>query len=139
MSRIPYYEVENATGKHAEFLEKLKPHLNIYRMLANSEYGAKGFVRMGNALLHRCELEPALRELAILRVGRLSRAAYEVFQHERIAREVGVPTTRSPPCATPPSRRRRSATMKRLCCASPTTWCATSRRRTRTSRPCRPS
>jgi alkylhydroperoxidase family enzyme len=90
MSRIPYYEVDNATGKHAEFLEKLKPHLNIYRMLANSEYGAKGFVRMGNALLHRCELDPGLRELAILRVGRLSRAAYEVFQHERIAREVGV-------------------------------------------------
>ena len=92
MSRIPYYEVENATGKHAEFLEKLKPHLNIYRMLANSEYGAKGFVRMGNALLHRCELDPTLRELAILRVGRLSRAAYEVFQHERIAREVGAGT-----------------------------------------------
>ena len=90
MSRIPYYEVENATGKHAEFLNKLKPHLNIYRMLANSENGMKGFVRMGNALLHRCELDPGLRELAILRVGRLSRAAYEVFQHERIAREAGV-------------------------------------------------
>src|SRR5437879_398122 len=90
MPRIPYYDVDQATGKHAEFLGKLKPHLNIYRMLANSEYGAKGFVRMGNALLHRCELDPALRELAILRVGRLSRAAYEVFQHERIAREVGV-------------------------------------------------
>ena len=90
MSRIPYYEVESATGKHAEFLGKLKPHLNIYRMLANSEAGLKGFTRMGNALLHRCELDPTLRELAILRVGRLSRAAYEVFQHERIAREAGV-------------------------------------------------
>ena len=45
---------------------------------------------MGNALLYRCELDPVLRELAILRVGRLSRAAYEVFQHERIAREAGV-------------------------------------------------
>lgn len=90
MSRIPYYEVENATGKHAEFLAKLGTDLNIYRMLANSEYGLKGFVRMGNALLHRCELDPVLRELAILRVGRLSRAAYEVFQHERIGRSVGV-------------------------------------------------
>jgi 4-carboxymuconolactone decarboxylase len=59
-------------------------------MLANSENGMKGFIRMGNALLHRCELDAALRELAILRVGRLSRAAYEVFQHERIAREAGV-------------------------------------------------
>jgi 4-carboxymuconolactone decarboxylase len=90
MSRIPYYEVENATGKHAEFLGKLQPHLNIYRMLANSENGLKGFIRMGNALLFRCELDAGLRELAILRVGRLSRAAYEVFQHERIAREAGV-------------------------------------------------
>jgi 4-carboxymuconolactone decarboxylase len=90
MPRLPYYEVENASGKHAEFLDKLKPHLNIYRMLANSEAGMKGFVRMGNALLFRCELDPVLRELAIIRVGRLSRAAYEVFQHERIGREAGV-------------------------------------------------
>ena len=55
MSRIPYYEVENATGKHAEFLEKIKPHLNIYRMLANSETNLQGFVRMGNALLFRAD------------------------------------------------------------------------------------
>ena len=90
MSRIPYYEVENAAGKHAEFLAKLGTDLNIYRMLAHSEFGLKGFVRIGNALLHRGELDPVLRELAILRVGRLSRTAYEVFQHERIARGVGV-------------------------------------------------
>jgi len=89
-TRIPYYEVDQATGKHAEFLDKLKPHLNIYRMLANSEAGLKGFIRMGNALLFRCELDPMLRELAIIRVGRLSRAAYEVFQHERIGREAGI-------------------------------------------------
>ena len=90
MPRIPYFDVEQATGRHAEFLDKLKPHMNIMRMLANSEAGLKGFTRMGNALLNRSELDPTLRELAILRVGRLSRAAYEVFQHERIAREVGV-------------------------------------------------
>ena len=90
MPRIPYYEVDKATGKHAEFLAKLGTHMNIYKMLANSESGIKGFTRMGNALLYRCELDPVLRELAIIRVGRLSRAAYEVFQHERIAREAGV-------------------------------------------------
>ena len=90
MPRIPYYEVDKATGKHAEFLAKLGTHMNIYRMLANSESGVKGFTRMGNALLYRCELDPVLREIAIIRVGRLSRAAYEVFQHERIGREAGV-------------------------------------------------
>ena len=69
MSRIPYFEVEQATGKHAEFLAKLNPTLNIYKMLANSEYGMKGFIRMGNALLYKCELDPVLRELAIIRTG----------------------------------------------------------------------
>jgi len=90
MPRIPYLDVEAAQRRHAEFPPELKPHLNIYRMLANSENSLKAFTRMGNTLLHRGELDPGLRELAILRVGRLSRAAYEVFQHERIAREVGV-------------------------------------------------
>jgi len=90
MPRIPYYEVDKATGKHAEFLAKLGTHMNIYKMLANSESGVKGFTRMGNALLYRCELDPVLRDIAIIRVGRLSRAAYEVFQHERIGREAGV-------------------------------------------------
>ena len=90
MSRVPYFDVEMATGKHAEFLGKLGPTLNIYKMLANSEYGMKGFTRMGNARLHRAALDPVLRAIAIIRVGRLSRAAYEVFQHERIGREAGV-------------------------------------------------
>src|SRR5260370_17179192 len=97
MSRIPYYEVENATGKRAEFLAKLKPHLNIYRMLANSENGMKGFVRMGNALLHRCELDPAVRELAILRVGRLSRAPHAGFHHQPIAPQADTAPTKMPP------------------------------------------
>ena len=33
---------------------------------------------------------PKLREIAILRVGYLSNAAYEVFQHEALARHVGL-------------------------------------------------
>jgi 4-carboxymuconolactone decarboxylase len=90
MPRIPYFDTDKATGKHAEFWAKLGSDMNIFRMLANSESGLKGFVRMGNALLYKCELDPVLRELAIIRVGRLCRAAYEVFQHERIGREAGV-------------------------------------------------
>ncbi len=60
-----------------------------------------------------------LRELAILRVGRLSRTAYEVFQHERIGRGVGVTDDKIAALrdATPeglPS----SPTRRRPCCAS---------------------
>ncbi len=38
----------------------------------------------------RGKLSPALREIAILRVGWLSRASYEIFQHERIGRDAGL-------------------------------------------------
>lgn len=90
MARIPYYDPAKASPKLAELMGKLKPVLNIYRMLANSDAGARGFVHLGNALLFRGKLDPKLRELAILRVGWLSRASYEVFQHERIGKDVGL-------------------------------------------------
>ena len=94
MPRIPYYDVEQAAGKHAEFLGKLKPpHMNIVRMLANSEAGLKGFIRMGNALLYRCELAPQLRELAILMTARHFSQAYEWHVHAPAAAQAGLSTT----------------------------------------------
>lgn len=90
MARIPYYDPAKASPKLAEMMGKLKPSLNIYRMLANADGAARGFVHLGNSLLFRGKLDPKLRELAILRVGWLSRASYEVYQHERIGRDVGL-------------------------------------------------
>jgi alkylhydroperoxidase family enzyme len=62
----------------------------LYRALLNSAPIAEGWEKMLSAVRNRTQIPAQLRELAILRVGRLSRAAYEVFQHERIAREAGV-------------------------------------------------
>jgi alkylhydroperoxidase family enzyme len=90
MARIPYYDPAKAPPKLAELMGKIKPQLNIFRALANSDPVARGFVQLGNALLMRGKLSPKLREIAILRVGWLSRASYEIFQHERIGREVGL-------------------------------------------------
>ena len=42
------------------------------------------------ALLRRGELDPRLREIAILRVGMLCGAGYEVHQHRWVARRVGL-------------------------------------------------
>lgn len=36
------------------------------------------------------ELDPLLREVVILRIGFLSKASYEVHQHKRVARKVGM-------------------------------------------------
>ncbi|MBL8674108.1 MAG: carboxymuconolactone decarboxylase family protein [Rhodospirillales bacterium] len=89
MARIPYYDPATKDADFNEFVGKVGG-LNIFRMLAHSERTARGFVRLGNALLYKGILDPVLREIAIIRVGRHSRAAYEVFQHERIGLKAGM-------------------------------------------------
>src|SRR4051794_11090153 len=66
------------------------PPMNIFRMLAGGEGLLRAFTRFGNHLLFRTKLDPVLREIAIVRVGVQSEAAYEVYQHERISRQIGM-------------------------------------------------
>jgi 4-carboxymuconolactone decarboxylase len=90
MARLPYPDPTTLAPETQEFLAKLPP-LNLFRMLAGGEGLLAGFVRLGNHLLYKTKLDPVLREIAIIRVGVLSRASYERFQHERIARRIKMP------------------------------------------------
>jgi 4-carboxymuconolactone decarboxylase len=89
MARIPYPDLATLDPNTTAFLDKLPP-LNIFRMMAHGEGLVAPFTRLGNHLLFKSELAPVLREIAILRVGVLSDAGYEVFQHERIGRQLGM-------------------------------------------------
>ena len=59
-------------------------------MLAGGEGLLRAFSRFGNHLLFKTALDPVLREIAILRVGVLSDATYEMHQHDRISRGIGM-------------------------------------------------
>jgi alkylhydroperoxidase family enzyme len=85
MARLPYPDRATLQPETQDMLGKLPP-LNIFRMMSGGEGLLAAFVRLGNHLLYKCKLDPVLREIAIIRVGVLSSARYEVFQHERIAR-----------------------------------------------------
>lgn len=89
MPRIPYFDLDQADEKLRAAIGT-RPPLNIHRMLAHGGPAAVGFLELGGALLRKNQLDRQLRELAILRVGILCRAGYEVYQHERLARRVGV-------------------------------------------------
>ena len=90
MARIPYFDLSQASEKYHALLKSRNP-LNLYRMLPHAgEAAAGGFLALGSALLRENELDSQLREIAILRVGILSRAGYEVHQHKRVARQVGM-------------------------------------------------
>jgi alkylhydroperoxidase family enzyme len=89
MARVPYPDPQTLAPETQDQLGKLPP-LNLFRMMAGGEGLLRAFVQLGNHLLSRSSLDPVLREIAILRVGVLSKARYEVFHHERIGRGLGM-------------------------------------------------
>ena len=89
MARIPYPDSTKAADEVGQALAGLPP-LNIFRMLAHAESALRPFLRFGGAILTSLELDPRLRELAILQVAAQADARYEWVQHVAIARAVGI-------------------------------------------------
>jgi 4-carboxymuconolactone decarboxylase len=89
MARLPYPDPSDAGEAVARALDRL-PQLNIFRMLANADSAFVPWLRWAGALLSDLDLDPLLRELAILRVAQLTpHAKYEWVQHAPIAKAVG--------------------------------------------------
>jgi AhpD family alkylhydroperoxidase len=85
MAVVPYPENSPETRST---LARMPP-LNLFRMVAHSPDALRPFLRYGGALLAELDLDPVLRELAILRVAALTGCDYERIQHEQIATAVG--------------------------------------------------
>jgi alkylhydroperoxidase family enzyme len=90
MSRIQPVDPAAAPEPVREALALL-PDLNIFKTLAHAETAFRPFLRFGGAVLGQLELDPQLRELAILQVAHAAEADYEWVQHVAIARALGVP------------------------------------------------
>jgi 4-carboxymuconolactone decarboxylase len=89
MARLPYVDPATAPDRVREALEAAPP-LNVFRMMAHAETAFRPWLRFGNALLQRAQLDARQRELAILRVSKLTPGAeYEWVQHVPIALAVG--------------------------------------------------
>jgi alkylhydroperoxidase family enzyme len=93
MARIPPVAREAMPAELQDLLATRPPY-TIYGILANAPTVLPGFVQMAGALLTRTELDPQLREMVILRVGAHCESAYELHQHLRLARHVGVSEAR---------------------------------------------
>jgi len=66
------------------------PPLNVFRMMSGAGASFAPFMQFISAYLNEGVLDPELRELVILRVGHLCGSAYEVHQHERVSRTLGI-------------------------------------------------
>ena len=91
MSRIPYYKpAETETEKIK--LQGNKPFdLNIFKIITHAPLNvARQFISLPAAVLSGGKLDPILREMAITRAGILCNSKYEVFQHRKICKIVGM-------------------------------------------------
>jgi alkylhydroperoxidase family enzyme len=89
MTRLSYFEFDTMPPELAALWGD-RPRINLFRVLPHARSVAPGFLALGEALRKQSHLDLRLRELVILRVGALSRAAYEVHQHKRVGRETGL-------------------------------------------------
>lgn len=89
MARIPYIDPNEASSSVRDALDAL-PALNIFPMLAHAESAFVPYLGLGGVLLARLELNPKLRELAILLVATRTGAEYEWVQHVGISRALGI-------------------------------------------------
>ncbi len=94
MSRVQPVMEGKASSEAQEQFEKITKNgariINLYRTLAHNPKLMRDFIKLGNTLLSRTELPPRLREIAILRIARITGSQYEWAQHHPVAIQAGV-------------------------------------------------
>lgn len=93
MARLPYPDLKDLPPENRELMASLPP-LNVFRMMSGAGASFAPFMQFISAYLNEGVLDPELRELVILRVGHLCGSAYEVHQHERVSRTLGMSEAR---------------------------------------------
>jgi alkylhydroperoxidase family enzyme len=94
-ARVPYLDRDDLPEADREIFDNLvaerrRPVGNIFRTLAHTPKLLRRFLALGGELRNGTELDPKLRELALMTVGRLTEAEYEFTHHWNLARRVGV-------------------------------------------------
>jgi len=89
MSRIPYPNLA-AVPADIRDIVSANPY-NLTRMIAGASPAVvRGYLNFSFAFYEQSKLPGDLREVAILRIGYVTGAKYETFQHEAVARREGL-------------------------------------------------
>jgi len=88
MALIPYVDPKSAPQEVRELLDVL-PDLHVFQMVGQAPTLFGPWLALGGAILASLELDPLLRELAILQVACTVGCEYERLQHGAIAVGVG--------------------------------------------------
>jgi alkylhydroperoxidase family enzyme len=95
-ARLPYINREELPEEYREIYDHISqarggiPVGNIFRTLANAPNLFRRFNGLANDLRNGTQLDPKLRELALMTIGRLTDSEYEFVQHWNISLRAGV-------------------------------------------------
>lgn len=89
MARIPYPQASELQASTQEALAKIRG-INVFRMMAWAEGIAPPMFDFVKEVFAGLQLDARSRQLAIVCVGHLCKSPYELHQHEKIARRVGL-------------------------------------------------
>jgi uncharacterized peroxidase-related enzyme len=94
MARLPYVTREQLPESERDLFDHIEQQFgrlnNIFRIVAHQPLLLRRLLHMAEGLRHATRLDPRLRELAILTVGRLTQCAYESVHHGALAQRLGV-------------------------------------------------
>lgn len=88
MALLPYVTADDAPPEVREALSTA-PDWNVIRMVAQAPTALNPWMALGGTLLSDLELDPLLRELAILEAARTCGCEYVHAHHRAIAEELG--------------------------------------------------
>lgn len=89
MARIDYANLNDISSELKNELEK-RDKLNFYSMLAYGDLVAAGVLRLGEQVIRGSSLTAKLRETLVLLTASVEQSEYEIHQHRRIAKRVGL-------------------------------------------------
>jgi alkylhydroperoxidase family enzyme len=87
MARVPYLEMSDLAPEDQDLLKR---RISLFQALVNSPKAARAFSGLGTYIRYGSNLNPRLRELAILQVGWLARSPYEWSHHVKLGHDFGV-------------------------------------------------
>jgi len=89
LARIPYPDVDALSAETREALGRIRA-INVFKLAAWADGLAPSFFGFVAGIFAKTSLDPKLRQIAILRVGHICKSGYETFQHEKLAKIVGL-------------------------------------------------
>lgn len=89
MPRIPFVDPDSSPDPVREVLGNIDQPLGLFRMVGHASTAFRPWMRYGGTLLSELELDPLVRELAIMEVAHLEGSEYEWVQHVGITKAVG--------------------------------------------------